>query len=100
MDWTDLLKSEGYGIPNEDVALAGVDTVFDCVWCAKYYPSLLQFQHPSYVRLPMGQHLKVEVEEYLIYRRRLNFLDVFGISVVIFTMSIIVEGIADGESAL
>lgn len=82
MDWSRLAGvTDGIDVSSL-IAIAGIDTVFECIWCAKFYPSVLQFQHPSYVKIPIGQHLTANVEEYSISRRRLNFFDMLGISVV------------------
>lgn len=78
MDWTTFVQNND-NIPNI-VALAGMDTVIESPFNPKLYPTVLQFQHPSYVQMKMGQHLKAQVEEYSILKRRLNFVDVFGIA--------------------
>ncbi|KAG9017070.1 hypothetical protein FRB90_001895 [Tulasnella sp. 427] len=80
MDWGDLFNQ----LPGLDAssfaALVGMDTVWESTYAPKTYPSVLRFQHPSYVKMHIGQHLKAEVEEYSILMRRLNFIDVFGIA--------------------
>ncbi|KAG8946364.1 hypothetical protein FRC04_011910 [Tulasnella sp. 424] len=80
MDWGELISGlNGVNISNL-VAMVGMDTVWESTGAPKDYPSVLRFQHPSYVRMHMGQHLRAEVQEYSIVMRRLNFIDVFGIA--------------------
>lgn len=78
MDWSVILGWEFD--PSTIVAVVGLDTVFESPWNPKAAPSILKFQHPSYVTLQLGQQLQASVETYNITKRRLNFLDVFGIS--------------------
>ncbi|KAG8857624.1 hypothetical protein FRB96_005642 [Tulasnella sp. 330] len=78
MDWSVILGLEID--PSSIVALVGLDTVNESPWDPKEAPSILKFQHPSYLQLHMGQNLQAFVETYSITKRRLNFLDVFGIS--------------------
>ncbi|KAG9046512.1 hypothetical protein FS837_004262 [Tulasnella sp. UAMH 9824] len=78
MDWGDLISQ--FDDVSNLVALAGMDTVWESTWAPKSYPSVLRFQHPSYVKMHMGQHWRAEVQEYSIIMRRLNFIDVFGIA--------------------
>lgn len=80
MDWGDLMSQlDGVDI-SKLVAIVGMDTVWENSWAPKEYPSVLRFQHPSYVKMHMGQHWRAEVQEYSIIMRRLNFIDVFGIA--------------------
>ncbi|KIO26432.1 hypothetical protein M407DRAFT_235088 [Tulasnella calospora MUT 4182] len=75
MDWGDLMsRLDGVDI-SKLVAIVGMDTVWENSWAPKEYPSVLRFQHPSYVKMHMGQHWRAEVQEYSIIMRRLNFID-------------------------
>ncbi|KDQ05791.1 hypothetical protein BOTBODRAFT_295173 [Botryobasidium botryosum FD-172 SS1] len=62
MDWG-ALQNLKLNIPNL-IALVGVDTVWENAASPKSYPSILYFQHPSFVRMRMGQHLRAEVGEF------------------------------------
>ncbi|KAG8967007.1 ATP-dependent rRNA helicase spb4 [Tulasnella sp. 425] len=80
MDWGQLMNQLDGVNSSELVAMVGMDTVWENPWGPKEYPSVLRFQHPSYLKMHMGQHLRAEVQEYSILMRRLNFIDVFGIA--------------------
>lgn len=82
MDWGELIRQLNGVDISKLVALVGMDTVWESTWAPKTYPSVLRFQHPSYVKMHMGQHWRAEVQEYSIIMRRLNFIDVFGIATV------------------
>ncbi|KAG8993452.1 hypothetical protein FRB90_000689 [Tulasnella sp. 427] len=79
MDWGDLFNQlPGLNAPSF-AALVGMDTVWESPYAPWTYPSVLRFQHPSYVKMHIGQHLKAEVEEYSILMRGTGFIDMFGI---------------------
>ncbi|KAG8920075.1 hypothetical protein FRC01_000940 [Tulasnella sp. 417] len=80
MDWGELMGQLKGVDASRLVAIVGMDTVWESTWAPKSYPSVLRFQHPSYVKMHMGQHWRAEVQEYSIIMRRLNFIDVFGIA--------------------
>ncbi|KAG9010457.1 hypothetical protein FRB94_010420 [Tulasnella sp. JGI-2019a] len=76
MDWTFVLEA-GYD-PSTISAVAGLDTIYESLWAPKQNPSILRFQHPSYLKLQKGQQVQASVETFYITKRRLVFLDVFG----------------------
>ncbi|KAG8921181.1 hypothetical protein FRC01_000378 [Tulasnella sp. 417] len=80
MDWGELLRQFDGVDASRFAAIVGMDTVWESTYAPKSYPSVLRFQHPSYVKMHIGQHWRAEVQEYSIIMRRLNFIDVFGIA--------------------
>ncbi|KAG9010456.1 hypothetical protein FRB94_010419 [Tulasnella sp. JGI-2019a] len=76
MDWSFVLEA-GYE-PSTIVAVTGLDTVYESMWYPNLSPSILQFQHPSYLKLQKGLQFQANVEIFHIAKRRLVFIDVSG----------------------